>query len=242
MTIEVYFTPFELAPDTVAGRAAVVIDILRASTVTAFAFQNGAKEIYPAGSLEDAEELSGRLADRQPLLCGEREGLIVPGYDLGNSPLEYTPEKIGGRTLIHASTNGTGAMVATEQASSRYMAGLVNARAVVEEVARTGLDLVIVCAGQDGAFSIEDAFGAGNIISLFTEYFPNVMLGNDHAGTSEYIFDKNRHDALALVQDCTHGRYLASLGFEKDLWICAQMDTVPVAPQMHGDRLVLKSR
>jgi len=242
MTIEVYFTPFELAPDTVAGRAAVVIDILRASTVTAIAFQNGAKEIYPAGSLEDAEELAGRLADKNPLLCGEREGFIVPGYDLGNSPLEYTPKKIGGRTLIHASTNGTGAMVATAQAAHRYMVGLVNSRAVVEEIARTGLDLVIVCAGQEGVFSIEDAFGAGNIISLLTEYFPNVLLGNDHAGTSEYIYEKNRHDPLALIHDCPHGRYLASLGFEKDLPICAQMDTVPVVPYMAGDHLIIKSQ
>ena len=114
MIVEVYFTPYEFAPDTVAGKTVAVIDILRASTVTAVALANGAAEIYPAGSLEHAEKLADRLADKKPLLCGEREGKIVPGYDLGNSPLEYTTDKIAGRTLIHCSSNGTVAMAATD--------------------------------------------------------------------------------------------------------------------------------
>jgi 2-phosphosulfolactate phosphatase len=238
MIVEVYFTPYEFAPDAVAGKTVAVIDILRASTVSAVALSNKAKEIYPAGSLEHAERLADRLADRKPLLCGEREGRIVPGYDLGNSPLEYTPEKIGGRTLIHCSTNGTVAMTATGQAAHRLMAGLVNTRAVVEEMARYGLDVALVCGGKDGAFALEDAFGAGRIIALLAEYFPEVLLGNDHAGTAEYIYEKNRDDPLTLVRDCPHGRYLADLGFHEDLEICAQLDTIPVVPRMAGEALV----
>lgn len=238
MIVEVYFTPYEFAPDTAAGKTVAVIDILRASTVSAVAINNHAKEIYPAGSLEHAEQLAERLAAEKPLLCGEREGRIVPGYDLGNSPLEYTPEKIGGRTLIHCSTNGTVAMAATGQAAHRFMAGLVNTRAVVEEIARFGLDVVLVCGGKEGAFALEDAFGAGRIIALLAEYFPEVQLGNDHAGTAEYIYEKNRDEPLALVRDCSHGRYLADLGFYEDLEICAQLDTIPVVPRMVGEALV----
>lgn len=237
MIVEVYFTPDEIAPDTVAGKAAAVVDILRASTVSAVALQNGAAEIYPADSLDNAEILADRLADKNPLLCGEREGNKVPGYDLGNSPLEYTPEKIAGRTLIHCSTNGTVAMGATKQASHRFMVGLVNTRAAVEELARTGLDVAVICGGQDGNFSLEDAFGAGRIIALLTEYFPEILLGNDHAGTAEYIYSKNHHDPLALLRDCSHGRYLAKLGFGRDLEICAQLDTASVVPRMAGETL-----
>jgi len=238
MIVEVYFTPYEIAPDAVAGRTAAVIDVLRASTVCAVAFSNKAKEIYPADSLQKAEELADRLAGIRPLLCGEREGKIVPGYDLGNSPLEYTPDKIAGRTLIHCSTNGTVALAAAAQAGHRFMAGLVNTRAVVEEIARVGLDVALVCGGKEGTFAIEDAFGAGRIIALLTEYFPEVRLGNDHAGTAEYIYQKNQDDPLTLVQHCQHGRYLAGLGFQRDLEICAQLDTVPVVPRMAGETLI----
>jgi 2-phosphosulfolactate phosphatase len=237
MIVEVYFTPDEFAPDIVAGKTAVVVDILRTSTVSAIAIQNRATEIYPVDSLEKAERLAERLADKNPLLCGERGGKIVPGYALGNSPLEYTLDKIAGRTLIHCSTNGTVAMAATRQAAHRFMVGLVNSRVVVEEMARTGLDAVIVCGGKEGTFAIEDAFGAGRIIALLTEYYPEIQLGNDHAGTAEYIHKKNRHDPLALLQDCPHGSYLAELGFGRDLEICAQVDTVPVVPRMAGEVL-----
>ncbi len=237
MIVEVYFTPDEFAPDTVAGKTAVVVDVLRASTVSAIAIQNGAAEIYPVDSLEKAERLADRLADKNPLLCGERGGYIVPGYDLGNSPLEYTVDRIAGRTLIHCSTNGTVAMAATRQAAHRFMVGLINSRVAVEEIARTGLDAVIVCGGKEGTFAIEDAFGAGRIIALLTEYYPEIQLGNDHAGTAEYIYGQNRHDPLALLQDCPHGRYLAELGFGRDLEICAQADTVPVVPRMAGEIL-----
>jgi len=241
MTVEVYLTPYELAYDAVAGKTVAVIDVLRASTVTATAVYNGVKEIYPVDTLEKAEKLADRLADKKPLLCGERDGIRVPGYDLGNSPKEYTRDKIEGRTLVYASTNGTVALVAAEAAGHRLMVGLVNARAAAEEIARMGLDLAIVCAGQEGTFSIEDAFGTGHIIALLNEYFPEVLLGNDHAGTAEYIWKKNCNDPLALLQDCPHGRYLAGLGFGEDLQICAQIDTVPVVPRMEGEVLVGKA-
>ena len=237
MTVEVYFTPYEMAPDTVAGKTVAVIDVLRASTVTAIAVQNGVGEIYPADSLEAAEKLADRLAHKKPLLCGERFGNKIPGYDLGNSPLEYTKDNIEGRTLVYTSTNGSIALVASAAAAHRIMAALVNARAAAEEIARTGLELVIVCGGREGTFSIEDAFAAGYLIVLLNEYFPEVVLGNDNAATAEYIWDKNRDKALELVRDSPHGRYLASLGYTKDLEICAGIDTVPVVPRMKGEVL-----
>jgi len=237
MTVEVYFTPYEMAPDAVAGKTVAVIDVLRASTVTAIAVLNGVGEIYPVDSLEAAEKLARRLAHKKPLLCGERGGNKVPGYDLGNSPLEYTKDKIEGRTLVYTSTNGTVALVASAAAAHRFMAGLINARAAVEEIVKTGLDLVIACGGRDGTFSIEDAFAAGYLIALLTEYFPEVILGNDNAATAEYLWDKNCDDPPGLVQDSPHGQYLASLGYDKDLEICAGIDTVPVVPRMIGEVL-----
>ncbi len=235
MIVEVYFTPYELTPGDTAGKTVAVIDILRASTVTAIALQNGAKEIYPVDTLEHTAQAADRLAWKKPLLCGEREGKIIPGYDLGNSPLEFTPENIAGRTLIHCSTNGTVAMAASEAAAVRLMVGLVNARISAEEIARAGHDLVIICGGRDGTFSIEDSYGAGGLIALLNGYFSKVELGNDHAGTAEYIFEKNQDDPLDLIQDSPHGRYLADLGFEDDLAICAGVDTVPVLAKMDGE-------
>jgi len=238
MTVEVYFIPDELAPDSVAGKTAVIVDILRASTVTAIAVHNGVAEIYPVDSLSKAEQTADSLAHKRPLLCGERGGEKVPGYDLGNSPAEYTRDRIEGRILVYTSTNGTVALAAAQGAVHRLMGGLVNARATAEYIARTGLDVALVCGGRDGVFSLEDAFGCGQILSLLTEYFPEVQLGNDHAATSEYLWQQNCGDPLALLQDCPHGRYLVSLGFEKDLEICAQVDSVPVVPRMEGEILI----
>jgi len=130
--IEVYFTPHGLAPNELAGRTVVAVDLLRASTTIAVALAAGAREILPAGSTEEALRLAQNLESDQVVLAGERKSVRIPGFALGNSPLEFTPEAVGGRTIVLTTTNGTQALLAAQGAREIIVAAAVNFGVVVE--------------------------------------------------------------------------------------------------------------
>jgi phosphosulfolactate phosphohydrolase-like enzyme len=146
------------APRPGAGECAVVVDVLRATTTLTVALGPGALRVLAAATPEQASAL--RAGHPGALLCGERGGLRIDGFDLGNSPFEYPVPVVAGRTLIFASTNGSQALLAAAAARRRLLAAFVNARAVVERLAGERA-VVIVCAGSSGRFAIEDAGCAG---------------------------------------------------------------------------------
>ncbi|MGH7129733.1 MAG: 2-phosphosulfolactate phosphatase, partial [Planctomycetaceae bacterium] len=136
--------------------------MLRATTTMLQAMVNGAREILPVASVEEAVRRKDGLGRRDDLLlCGERASSPIPGFDLGNSPLEFTPERVRGRTLVMTTTNGTPALLAASAGSTCYVACLRNAAAAAAAVAKIGADAVLLCAGRHGRFAIEDAACAG---------------------------------------------------------------------------------
>ncbi|MGH7731494.1 MAG: 2-phosphosulfolactate phosphatase, partial [Candidatus Eiseniibacteriota bacterium] len=141
---------------------AVIVDVLRATTTLTVALVNGARDVVPTATPEEAIRLKSARPD--VLACGERDGRIVPGFDLGNSPHEYTPDRVRDRTLAFASTNGSLAMLAASGARRRVLAAFVNLGAVADRV-RGERMVAIVCAGRLGRFSLEDAACAGLLIA-----------------------------------------------------------------------------
>ncbi len=205
-----------------AGRwGAVAIDVLRATTTLTVAFEAGARAVIPLARPEEAIA----LRDRHPgvLACGEREGRIVPGFDLGNSPAEYTPDRVAGRTLAFASTNGSRALLAIAGCGRRLLGAFVNASAVLDALA--GQRRVwLVCAGTRGGFALEDAACAGWLCARLEARGARLEGGNARLVRGQA--PRDAHEVRAMVQGCAHGRALRALGpeFARDVERCGALD------------------
>jgi 2-phosphosulfolactate phosphatase len=221
-TVRVHLTPG--AEPVPRDSTAVILDVLRATTTLTHALANGARAILPAGTPEEARAL--QRAHPGALLCGERDGRILPGFDLGNSPAEYTPGVVSGKTLVFASTNGSIAMLAARGARRRLLGAFVNAGAVVEAVARDAA-VVIVCSGKLGRFSLEDAACAGWLVRALERR--GCAADGASARLARALAPAGPDDVLPLLEGASHGRYLRQLGgeFLRDLPRCAAVDSLP---------------
>ncbi len=245
MRIEVYFSPNSLAPNELAGRTVAVVDLLRASTTIAVALAAGAKEILPAASTEEALRIAQNLERDQVVLAGERKSVRIEGFALGNSPAEFTPEVVGGKTVVLTTTNGTQALLAAQGAKEVVVAAAVNFTAVVQRLRpileATG-DLAILCSGHDRQFAIEDAFAAGRIAKvLLPEGGLRRVEVNDGAQAALEIARHFGEKWLRALRASRHGQELAVLGFSDDLKACSSQDTHPVVP-LYADRRITAHR
>jgi 2-phosphosulfolactate phosphatase len=223
----------------VAGACAVVVDVLRATSTVAAALGHGAAYVIPRTDVADAFAARAELERRgeAPILGGERGGLKVAGFDLGNSPLEYEPERVGGRPIILCTSNGTAALERCRGASRLYAASFANAGATAAAVARGAQGVILCCAGKDGAPSLEDVCCAGLIATLLAEVYS--YDADDATALALLCWKNHRADVPRLLKKCNHGRYLAGLGFERDLEFCSQVDVFAVAAAgRDGEKLV----
>jgi len=211
------------------GNCVVAVDVLRATSTLSVALANGAARIVPL--TDPAEAIARRDAEPGSLACGERDGRIVPGFDLGNSPFHYTPERVKGRTLYFASTNGSWAMRHAAAREGRHfdswtLGSFVNATATLEGVAGGHPGLLIACAGKLGRFALEDAAFAGWLCARLAAR--GARLANDAARFVVTLAPRDEADIRALVEGCSHGRYLRSLGpeFARDVEFCSRLDAV----------------
>jgi len=149
-----------------------IIDVLRATTTLLFAVKAEAKRIIPVATVDEAFEIKYELTSENVLLCGERGGKIVPGFDLGNSPLEYTPERVKGKTLIYASTNGSVLMRRAESLSDKiFLVSLRNIMAAADRIVSAAPKrMLIACAGKEGMSSLEDTYAAGFLIDKLLKF------------------------------------------------------------------------
>ena len=161
--LNVYALPKLVEPEELAGAAAVVIDVLRASTTIIYALEAGAKEVVPCLEVSDALAAAEHIPAGQFVLGGERGGLPIKGFRLGNSPEDYSPEQVRGKTVIFTTTNGTRAMLHAQAAAEVLIAGFVNASAVVRALLHCE-QIHILCAGTGGQISEDDVLLAGMLV------------------------------------------------------------------------------
>ncbi len=234
--VDLFLVPSEAERADFDSRQVVVIDVLRTCSSIATALQNGASKIIPVETVEEATRLAETLDRKTRLLCGERDGKKVSGFDLGNSPREYVRGRVEGATLVFASTNASPLMTGLLAGHDQLLLGYVNLGVVAEALRRDGRDVAILCAARHGAFSLEDTACAGALIA-------RLMVGgvapelNDAAGFA-VAFDRDYgHAPEEVLRRSDHGRYLITLGFEEDLPVCAAIDSVPVVPLLHEGRI-----
>ncbi len=208
------------------GAAAVVIDVLRATTTLSVAFANGASRVIPAASLGEARA----LRERHPraLLCGERDGRIVPGFDLGNSPFEYGRDRVAGRTLVFASTNGSQAMKLAAGARRTWLGAFVGAGALVGSLAGER-EVWLVAAGRLGRPSLEDLGCAGWIARALAER--GFVPASPEARLVIALAPADGAGVRALVEGAAHARTLRALGpeFARDVAYAATLDALGAA-------------
>ncbi len=221
-------------------KTVVVIDVLRSSTSIVAALQSGAKEIIPVTTVESAVKISGNLFGDVILLGGERNGKMIEGFNLGNSPSEYSEEKVKGKSIIFSSTNGSLAMVKARYARDMIVCGFVNISAAADFLKKNKSDVIIFCAGRNGMFSIEDSVCAGLLLFKLSEQKSLDLVLSDAALAVSTLYKSFGKAIPKLVRDSEHGKYLAKIGFADDLPICAGIDTMPVLPQMIGNVIKLK--
>jgi 2-phosphosulfolactate phosphatase len=237
MEVNIHLTPFEATEDRLKEHTAVVVDVLRASTTICAALGAGAKEVIPTESSAAAIQLASLLSRDTILLCGEREGLLIEGFDLGNSPFQYKPAIVKGKTLIFSSTNGTPTIIKTRQARKTYICGFVNLDVVVKTLAEDGNTIDILCAGKFNQFAIEDAVCAGIILTEIQRRTGKEPVFNDGATAALLLAERYRESIGEIVANSQHGRYLATIGAEADLPFCADLNRLPILPVFNDGRI-----
>jgi 2-phosphosulfolactate phosphatase len=223
--------PAEGGPD-----AAVVIDVLRATTTIAWSLQNGAEAIQAFADLAELEAAAAAWPADLTLKAGERGGQRVGGYDLGNSPLAVTPERVGGKRIFMSTTNGTRSLAAVKKVPLLLTACLPNRTAVARRLVERQCQRVwIVGSGWEGEYSLEDSLAAGAVVSAATELavapHVGVSLANDEALAALALWQQWHRDTETCLRAASHGQRLIRLGdHDADFACCAAVDTLTLVP------------
>ncbi len=217
--------------------AAVVIDVLRATTTIAWALENGAEAIQAFADLEALETAAGSWPPERRLRAGERGGQRVEGYDLGNSPLAVTPERVGGKRIFMSTTNGTRSLAAVRQVPLLFTACLPNRTAVARRLVDLGCERVwIVGSGWEGAYSLEDSLAAGAVASAATELavapHRGVTFANDEMLAALALWSQWHREPETCLRAASHGQRLMGLGnHDADFACCSAVDCLNIVPQ-----------
>ncbi|MCX7984707.1 MAG: 2-phosphosulfolactate phosphatase [Bacteroidetes bacterium] len=237
MKIDVSFSIAPFDELQLRGKNIVVIDVLRASTTTTVALANGAREIIPVASIESAVKISGSLFGDVTLRGGERNGKMIDGFNLGNSPLEYTEEMVKGKSIIYCTTNGSVAMAKSRYANRMVVGSFVNMTTVVEYIATVNDDFLLICAGRAdgiGNFSLEDVVCAGMVITKLEKEKGCVLDLSDSSRAARALYKSFGRSLYKMLRESEHGKHLIDIGYADDLKVCASVDSVPVLPQLVG--------
>lgn len=221
-----------------SGQTAVVIDVLRATTVITTALDNGAREVIPVKTVEEAQNLYATCDNA--LRGGERNALKIEGFDLGNSPLEYKKKTVEGKTLILTTTNGTNALNNIKGADEVVLACFRNAEAMANHLVglshRGSRDIIIVCAGTEGRFSLDDGLCAGMLIEQLKQ---QTEVETDDLGLLlNRFYNESKSNLFVALSECYHLKRLFMLGFYDDIKFCLETNCVGTVPILKNDKIV----
>ncbi len=245
--IQIYNLPKFADPEELAGGTAVVIDVLRAATTIVYALQAGAKTVIPCREIDEARSIASRFPPNEKILGGERGGMPIEGFDVGNSPEEYTPERVRGKTIVFTTTNGTQALLHAKMAKQIWLGAFVNATAVVRHL--VGQETVhLLCAGTDGQSSDDDILLAGMLAEKLQRQGGMQYKLNDQGiaacelwrHTLEIIqaqmTEPPEPEPLAkILRHSLGGQNLVSLGLDRDILAAARIDRFAIVPQFNAE-------
>jgi len=227
--VETYETYNAVYDKILKGKVVVVIDTLRATSVITTALVNGAKEVIPVADIEDAINISGHLERDMILLGGERNAVKIEGFDLSNSPLEYSEDVVKGKTIIITTTNGTRALKKASSSDDVVVGCLLNVTSVADYIYKENKDVVIICAGTEGKFSIDDIITAGAILDRLEKLSP--YESDDLSKASYFLYKSFQDNILNIMKYGYHLNRIEKLGFHEDVEFCTTIDKFSVVPK-----------
>jgi 2-phosphosulfolactate phosphatase len=234
MRIDTCFTVEELDPATLESATVVVVDVVRATTTLVEALANGARGIYATASTEEAVKLAHSLGREDTLLCGERKGSKVAGFDLGNSPREFTRDAIEGKRLVMSTTNGTRALAKGQHGARLLTCAFTNLSAVAKAV-QSAERLVVLCAGREGRFTLDDALCAGHLVRAVQG---DRELALNDASQAAAAWAGFRKPSRKFLEATEGGRTLLEIGLGDDLDVCAEIDRHDIVAEMRNQAIV----
>ena len=220
--LEICYLPSQwrsLEREELRASVCVVIDVIRATTTLCAMLGHGANGVRPVAGIEEAFALKAQ--NPASILAGERQGQPLPGFDLGNSPREAATDRVRGRDIILTTTNGTQALAACAGARAVMTAGLVNLGAVAHRLKAAGPPWIVLCAGFEGAFGLDDAIVAGALAEA---------LGQPHDFV--HLYRSVQENLTSALSGCQAGQELLKVGLQDDIPFCAERDRFDLVPTL----------
>ena len=238
MKVNVHFNSNSIDDLFFAGKTTVVIDVLRATSTIITALNNGAKEVIPVATVEFAVKVSGGMFGGQTLLCGERNTKKIEGFALGNSPLEYKPELVDGKTIILYTTNGTKSIVKAKFSEDLYICSFLNIQKITKRLIKLKKDVEILCSGRNGTFSLEDTVCAGKLISEIAQHYEKIEFA-DSAKACIALSKTFGRSIEKMLKQTEHGKLLLDNGFEEDIKYCSKLNEINILPYFNQNAIKL---
>jgi 2-phosphosulfolactate phosphatase len=235
---QLYLTPIPSAHIEIKDKTVVVIDVLRCTTSIAAALMAGARGVIPTAGPGEAVDMWTKIGQDMAVLAGERQGVKIENFQLGNSPLEFTADVVGGKRVVMTTSNGTAAFLQAATAALTLSCSLTNISKVVDRIAIEDRDLVITCAGRSGQFSIEDTLCGGMLLHLLATDKKLKLRINDAGSLALLLYRSNKNALRQTIAQGEHGRYLSQIGFATDVTAAADTDSMPVLPILREGQLV----
>lgn len=234
MNIEVCHTPQAYNLFHKEDAIVVVIDIFRATSAIVTAFYNGVSKMIPVATVDEAREYqrNGFLA------AAERDGEVIEGFELGNSPFGYMNNKVKGKTIAISTTNGTQAIEASRKSSKILIGSFLNIDVLCEYLLSQKKDVILLCAGWKNKFNLEDTVFAGAVVHKLTTEGNNHVIDCDSAIAARHLYSLAKDDLFEFLSDSSHRKRLAKLDLERDIKYCLTSNQCPVIPVMEGKYLV----
>lgn len=229
MKVKVCLTPALIEQFDLENKVVVVVDIFRATSCMVAGLSNDVKAIFPVATVEECLE----LGKQGKLMAGERGGIKIPEFDLGNSPFDYLQKHVSGREVAVSTTNGTLALSKSQSADEVLVGAFLNLSATSEYLKELKKDLVIHCAGWKGTVNLEDTLYAGALI----DRLGGVELKDDSSFVAHSLFLQHQHNLLSAAERSAHAQRLAGFGIKKDIAFSLQDSIYETVIRMHGDRL-----
>ncbi|MCK4667138.1 2-phosphosulfolactate phosphatase [Candidatus Dependentiae bacterium] len=222
----------------------IVIDILRATSTIPVMLSRNVKKIIPVIEIKEVFNLK-KIINKNSILCGERDGKKIEGFDYGNSPLEFENADIEGKTVIMSSTNGTPTTIKAAELSEDVVFGsFINFRKLIDFIKGISFHkLLLLTSGTQGEFSLEDSVFAGLIVKTLVNIFPDIKL-SDSCFSSMIHYEFFQDDIRGMMNITKNGRILRSIHHDPDLDFCAELNTYSIIPVLHreGDRIYISNK
>jgi len=221
--------PFYENPEAIV----VVTDVLRASSAIVTAFMNGVERIIPVGTLEEAKDYK----DRGYMVAAERDGIVRDFADFGNSPYNFTPERVRGKEIVYSTTNGTNAIQLASSGSQVLIGAYLNISALAAHIRETGKDLLVLCAGWKNKFNLEDTLFAGALSELVLRDSRYETICDATLGAID-LYDAAKRDMMGYIEKVAQRHRLKKNKLDDVIAYCHEFDQTDLIPVLEENYLL----